>query len=123
MTRSLTVTNTSNWDGEDYRVPVPHGEPAYLKPGDSICFTPPDGWTPGPIQEAQSKKPVPFLVPAVNSGGKRRDLQVMPDVRVVFTDGDTPDLDTRLETLRRMVFNLNGQVSAIREDAKRPLDR
>ena len=41
MTRSITIVNTSNWDGEDYLIGIPGQEKQVrMRPGESVCFTP-----------------------------------------------------------------------------------
>ena len=83
MTRSITITNTSNWDEEDYRVRlVPDSSPVYLKPGESMKFYPQADIQ---VEEADSKKSEPFMVPStVDSTGRRRDKQVTPQVHIIF---------------------------------------
>ena len=41
MTRSITIVNTSNWDGEDYLIGIPGVEgQVRMRPGESVEFTP-----------------------------------------------------------------------------------
>ena len=92
MTRSITLTNTSNWDGENYHIEgLPyHPEGVTLKPGESVTFTPHhiDDEQPRITFEAQSplQGTRPFYVPALDGGKtgrpRRLDKQVMPRVHV-----------------------------------------
>lgn len=98
MTRQVTVTNTSNWDGEGYFVEMPDGEKIHLSPGESVSFTPrhdtahPDygegnekelPCMPVAIREYRAARQAPFVVPATD-GSKRKDKQVFPKVTVEF---------------------------------------
>ena len=70
MTRSVTIVNTSNWDGEDYLVRKAPGGSWWrqnkaipdsvvtLKPGESISLCP--EVTDFEIRPTNSKKPEPF---------------------------------------------------------------
>ena len=40
MTMSLTLVNTSNWDGEDYQVTDENSEIHTIKPGEKVTFNP-----------------------------------------------------------------------------------
>ena len=104
MTRSITIVNTSNWDGEDYAVPVAGIEDlVYIRPGESVEFTPlldehaKD--SPGAegschriaLREVVGKAPVPFEVDTIEEDstkwpktGYRKRKQVFPKVRVTI---------------------------------------
>ena len=67
MTRSITIVNTSNWDGEDYKViskdnrPVEHPMPdqvVILKPGDQTVIYPDTHNI--VFEKLESKEPEPF---------------------------------------------------------------
>ena len=89
MTRSVTVVNTSNWDGEDYivkRVGFDNKlEETRLRPGEYFRFAPRDGQS-VTLVEASDGGPVPFSAAQVKGGdvGKRADEQVWPRVKVEF---------------------------------------
>ena len=101
MTRSITIVNTSNWDGEDYLIGIPGVEgQVRMRPGESVEFTPPqvqvsDDGTLSPtcqpveLDAVEGETPTPFekdtVVEEFSSWpkiGTRRREQVKPRVRV-----------------------------------------
>lgn len=98
MTRSLTIVNTSNHEGEDYEIKTPGlGDGVNLKPGESITFSPAvtskvlnPGFvdtkerSPVSIRESGLERPKPFMSPTISESGKRKDRQVFPRVKVEF---------------------------------------
>ena len=92
MTASITIVNTSNWDGEDFRV-VREGEKGtrLLRPGEVLEIHP-EHASDDPIELAVhpefSKKTAPIEVPQVvaypEGGARRQNKQVFPKVRVTF---------------------------------------
>ena len=82
MTRSITIVNTSNWDGEDYRIDPQDGynKPVTLKPGESCqVFPKADGEQQPKMDPVTPRgKPVPFDLKGINS------RQVVPRIEVVF---------------------------------------
>ena len=101
MTRSITIVNTSNWDGENYAVEVPHTEaPVLIRPGESVRFTPtraatdegglsPTCW-PIQLDALEGKTPTPFEIDTVEAveqwpkTGERKRKQAFPQVRVTI---------------------------------------
>lgn len=76
MTRSVTITNSSNYKGEDYVVSIDwgqNGSSKTLKPGESHTFYP--GSSTITFKEQESKTPEPF---------KEDGKQVFPNVTVEF---------------------------------------
>ena len=85
MTRSITVTNTSNQQGEDYKYSgIPNMADVTLKPGESFQFTPDCEFQGLQIEEVESMDPTPFNIPLVDKNGKRRDKHVGPSVAIFF---------------------------------------
>ena len=100
MTRSITIVNTSNWDGEDYLIEIPGSkESVRVRPGESVSFTPSldlqaaNGSCSGiALREDEAGVPVPFEQDTVEvfEGGKwpkvswRKRKQVFPKVRVTI---------------------------------------
>ena len=104
MTRSITIVNTSNWDGEDYLIGIPGVEgQVRIRPGESVTFTPlldeHGADSPGAegschriaLREDVEKAPVPFEVDMVEEDyakwpktGYRKSKQVFPKVRVTI---------------------------------------
>ena len=86
MTRQVSITNMSNWDGEDYLV-VSNMDPRIsftLKPGESCTFTPKASELISFVAK-ESKKPEPFYVPKVVNGTKKM-VQVFPKQLVLFEE-------------------------------------
>lgn len=80
MTMSLTIVNTSNWDGESYII---NGQ--RIKPGEFIVLHPGgDGTVDLPI-EAIHEDEKPFYVPCVKEG-KLTYKQTWPEVTVTFRE-------------------------------------
>ena len=90
MTRAVTIVNTSNWAGEDYRVVVrresfPEWEEEYLlRPGDRCTVCPPEGGTIEYIPEEETSEPYytttrgqvfPFVYSGVGDVGKNVSSQ------------------------------------------------
>ena len=83
MTRSITIVNTSNWDGEDYEFEITKttentGEKhtVSLKPGEKHILSPyAYQETTIAVKATESKKPEPFYL---------NGRQVLPDVAVGF---------------------------------------
>ena len=101
MTRSITIVNTSNWDGEDYLIGIPGLEDSIrMRPGESVEFTPTQVMQGGalstvckPVQldAVEGKTPTPFEEDTIETResswpkiGTRRREQVKPRVRVYF---------------------------------------
>ena len=91
MTRSLTITNTSNWDGENYSVDgLPYQlDTVILRPGESMLFMPDANADKSPTFTAvDGGMPSPFVVPETytDSDGvlRCRNKNVVPRVKVVF---------------------------------------
>ena len=101
MTRSITIVNTSNWDGEDYLIGIPGVEgQVRMRPGESVEFTPPQvqvmegealshACQPVELDAVEEKTPMPFYKDTVVEEfsswpkiGTRRREQVKPRVRV-----------------------------------------
>ena len=86
MTASITIVNTSNWDGEDFRL---EGE-GLLKPGDSVELHPEAGEDSLNlnIRKEFAKEQKPIYAPGVESrqygGTRRHNGQVFPKVSVTF---------------------------------------
>ena len=76
MTRSVTIVNSSNWDGEDYAVKVGDGPKYFIEPGDKIMFCVYSKEIPISIIPLQSKEPEPFK----DKEGK----QILPIVEVTW---------------------------------------
>ena len=114
MTRSITITNTSNWDHEDYRFSNPDGEAITIKPGESHVFGPPDGWVMGPIEQLSPGQATPFMA-AVSEDGKRRDKQVMPRVQVVFDAGEQ-SLENKVEVVTKMAYGTRVDLQNLRKE-------
>lgn len=82
MTASITILNSSNWDGEDYEIAYPdetgRDTLKVLKPGEKVVFCPPPATLPMAISrvptDAASK---PFRT----EDGK----QIVPEVLVSWT--------------------------------------
>ena len=100
MTRSITIVNTSNWDGEDYLIEIPgiDGQ-VRMRPGESVCFTPEQfaedialSQTCKPLEliAVEGKTPTPFEKDTVveeaswPKSGTRKRKQVFPKVRVTI---------------------------------------
>ena len=92
MTASITIVNTSNWDGENFQVSQKFGgNSQLLKPGESTILNPPTGSGDAievravPAFDGETK---PILAPGVEPGEygvtKRHNNQVFPKVRVTF---------------------------------------
>ena len=86
MTRSITIVNTSNWDGEDYEVEFDvfgstevgcwgKRRKFTLKPGEYANIVPQGS---GKFTKVESKKPEPFMV---------NGRQILPTVAVGFSGG------------------------------------
>ena len=103
MTRSITIVNTSNWDGEDYLIGIPGQEnQVRMRPGESVCFTPAQvimegerlspTCQPVELDAVEGGTPTPFEQDTVEvfEGGKwpkvswRKRKQVFPKVRVTI---------------------------------------
>ena len=99
MTRSITIVNTSNWDGEDYLIGIPGSKDSVrVRPGESVRFTPSldlqgaNGSCSGiALREDEAGVPVPFEVDTVEEDyakwpktGYRKRKQVFPEVRVTI---------------------------------------
>ena len=89
MTASITIVNTSNWDGEDFRIARLEGS-ELLKPGDSVELHPhaeEDSLNIN-IRKEFAKEPKPIHAPGVQSrqygGTRRHNGQVFPKVSVTF---------------------------------------
>lgn len=87
MTASITIVNTSNWDGENFRITRKHGgESHVLKPGESTELHPEHGSDDPVDVQAQpefDKETRPIYAPGV-TGRTRHNEQVFPKVRVTF---------------------------------------
>ena len=84
MTRQITITNTSNWDHEDYVVGRSGPAPDHLlRPGESTTFYPGEDETIS-FEAVEKQKPEPFYETYVDDFGCRKDRQIMPRVRTVF---------------------------------------
>ena len=98
MTRSITIVNTSNWDGEDYLIEIPGSKDSVrVRPGESVSFTPSldlqgaNGSCSGiALREDEGKTPTPFEQDTVveeaswPKSGTRKRKQVYPKVRVTI---------------------------------------
>lgn len=87
MTRSVTITNTSNWDHEDYSIDLgADGEETItLKPGESIAFTPSENRQAVITEDDSRGEAKPFRKPAIDpTDGKYYKKQVYPTVTVEF---------------------------------------
>ena len=99
MTRSITIVNTSNWDGEDYLIGVPGVEgQVRMRPGESVEFTPTqvmEGGALSPtcqpveLDAVEGKTPTPFHEDTIETresswpkSGTRKRKQIFPKVRV-----------------------------------------
>ena len=90
MTASITIVNTSNWDGEDFRIRPRAGqtlgEGTKLRPGESMVLHPgieSDGDMELSLQKDFVELTKPIHAPGV-IGRTRHDGQVCPKVRVTF---------------------------------------
>ena len=113
MTRSVTITNTSNWDGEDYIFPDPYGKIVRIRPGESNTFTPPADYA-LTFEEAEGKTPEPFMAPGEKSG-KRADKQVMPHVRVVFESGEE-SVEDKADRAFKLAWGTAGEVHKMKQE-------
>ena len=101
MTRSVTIVNTSNWDGEDYIVRVHgtgvvvgrdvsraqalyHKDGLRLSPGESVSLTPGPGEQIAFTEQAPETGTRPFRQAYVKDG-TRHDRQVWPVVKVTLS--------------------------------------
>ena len=98
MTRSITIVNSSNWDGEDYIVrssleydfPAGYRPAEYteegrrLQPGESFTFTPKSSEDVLNFEPNNSKEIKPFYKPVIDSNKKLGRTQVLPVVRVTL---------------------------------------
>ena len=85
MTRSITIVNNSNWDGEDYvlksNVEFGPGEmEVTLKPGEMRTLTPRKGQEIS-FDAVDSKEPEPFYKPIIEENRLGRK-QILPRVKV-----------------------------------------
>ena len=76
MTRRLTITNLSNWEGEDYLIRVKGRPTKILRPGDSHDLVDIYSSASAEHEAIESIHPKPFM----DEAGK----QVLPEMRVVF---------------------------------------
>ena len=87
MTASITIVNTSNWDGENFRL----GGNRVLRPGDSVVIHPEHGsdnatelsLTPEFKDTKPIQAPGSDLDPS-SGESTRHNRQVFPKVRVTF---------------------------------------
>ena len=92
MTMSLTIVNTSNWDGEDYIVtePATADSPARaktIKPGERTVVSPRDDGTNEFVITATVKEDKkPFVVPVMKKDGTMGTAQTWPEVIVKFRE-------------------------------------
>ena len=82
MTRSITIVNTSNWDGEDYLIDPQDGynKPMALKPGELCQVYPKENGEQQPVVTPVTPrgKPAPFALKGIDS------RQVVPRIEVAF---------------------------------------
>ena len=81
MTRGITITNTSNWENEDYAIVLPDGK-TILKPGESKILNLYAAQDVS-IEPVEEKEAVPFYTPVVQDG-KLQQKQLIPRVLVVL---------------------------------------
>ena len=101
MTRSITIVNTSNWDGEDYLIKIPGKEDQVrMRPGESVGFTPEQFMEDGALsptcrpvllKAVEGATPTPFEQDWVEEDyarwpktGWRKRKQVFPKVQVTI---------------------------------------
>lgn len=80
MTRQVTITNTSNWDGENYYVKM-GDDIKHIRPGESIVFAPVEGSAVVFQESVEDQQPF-YINKVIN--GRRKDFQVVPTVKVEF---------------------------------------
>lgn len=82
MTHSITLVNTSNWDGENYKITGVGPTEVTLRPGEKIEFVPNGEVT---FEQADVEPTTPFITPGIGEdSGRRKDIQVTPKVMVYF---------------------------------------
>ena len=90
MTMSLTIVNTSNWQGEDYIVtePATADTPVRaktIKPGERTVVTPGEGGSEYIVTAVRANEK-PFVAPMMKKNGTLGTGRTWPEVTVKFPE-------------------------------------